>query len=83
METARIFRRIQTNLLDFAGPCSKKQKMVADYKKTTLLSAKKDAVSEAKSKIKEKAEKKSKRETVLAALLAAGIGEEEITETGE
>lgn len=53
-------------------------KEVTDYKKTTLLSAKKDAVSEAKSKIKERTDKKAKREMVLSALVAAGIFEEVI-----
>ncbi|MDD2287024.1 MAG: hypothetical protein PHQ11_16680 [Paludibacter sp.] len=53
-------------------------KEVTDYKKNTLLSAKKDAVSEAKSKIKEKVDKKAKRETALSALAAAGISEEAI-----
>lgn len=53
-------------------------KEVPDYKKATLKAAKDEAVAEAKAKAKEKEDKKNKRETALAALLAAGIGEEEI-----
>jgi hypothetical protein len=53
-------------------------KEVMDYKKATLKAVKDEAVAEAKTKAKEKEDKKNKRETALAALLAAGIGEEEI-----
>jgi len=53
-------------------------KEVANYTKTTLQTAKKEAVDEAKTKAKDKEEKKNKRETALAALTAAGIVEETI-----
>lgn len=52
-------------------------KEVPDYKKATLKAAKDEAVTEAKAKAKEREEKKNKRETALAALVAAGIVEEE------
>jgi hypothetical protein len=51
-------------------------KEVANYTKTTLQTAKKEAIAEVKTKAKDKEEKKNKRETALAALTAAGIGEE-------
>jgi hypothetical protein len=44
--------------------------------------AKDAAVAEAKAKAKEKEDKKNKRNIALSALVAAGIVEEEITETG-
>jgi hypothetical protein len=53
-------------------------KDVDDYKKTTLKAAKDEAVTEAKAKVKELKEKKIKRENALAALVDAGIFEEEI-----
>lgn len=48
--------------------------------KTAIKAAKNDAIAQAKVIAKDKADKKTKREKVLAALVDAGIGEEEITE---
>lgn len=53
-------------------------KEVANYNKSTLQNAKKEAATEAKAIAKEKENKKNKRETAIAALVAAGITEEEI-----
>lgn len=53
-------------------------KEVANYNKSTLQTAKKDAATEAKAIAKEKEDKKKVRETALMALTAAGITEEEI-----
>lgn len=53
-------------------------KEVANYNKSTLQTAKKDAATEAKAIAKEKEDKKKVRETALMALAAAGITEEEI-----
>jgi len=53
-------------------------KEVANYTKTTLQTAKKEAVSEAKAIVKVKNENKNKREAALAAIVAAGIVDEEI-----
>ena len=50
-------------------------KEVADYKKATLKAAKDEAVAEAKAKAKEE---KKDRKTALAALVSAGIVEEEV-----
>jgi len=50
-------------------------KEVADYKKATLKAAKDEAVTEAKAKAKEE---KKDRKTALAALVSAGIVEEEV-----
>lgn len=53
-------------------------KEVANYTKTTLQTAKKEAVAEAKAIVKVKNENKNKREAALAAIVAAGIVDEEI-----
>jgi hypothetical protein len=53
-------------------------KEVPDYKKATLKAAKDEAVAEAKAIVKVKNENKNKREAALAAIVAAGIVEEEI-----
>lgn len=50
-------------------------KEVADYKKATLKAAKDEAVTEAKAKAKEE---KKDRKTALAALVSAGIVEEDV-----
>ena len=50
-------------------------KEVADYKKATLKAAKDKAVTEAKAKAKEE---KKDRKTALAALVSAGIVEEDV-----
>lgn len=50
-------------------------KEVADYKKATLKAAKDEAVTEAKAKAKEE---KKDRKTALAALVSAGIAEEDV-----
>ena len=52
-------------------------KEVADYKKATLKAAKDEAATEAKAKAKAKEEKKD-RKTALAALVSAGIAEEDV-----
>jgi len=50
-------------------------KEVADYKKATLKAAKDEAATEAKAKAKEE---KKDRKTALAALVSAGIAEEDV-----
>lgn len=53
-------------------------KEVADLKKATLKAAKDAAVIEAKALAKTRDDKKVKRDTALAALVAAGIIEEDV-----
>jgi len=53
-------------------------KEVPDYKNATLKAAKDEAVAEAKAIVKVKNENKNKREAALAAIVAAGIVDEEI-----
>lgn len=50
-------------------------KEVTDYKKATLIAAKNAAIKEAKAKAKEE---KKDRKTALAALVSAGIVEEDV-----